>query len=47
MTNKIAAALFLSIVAAIAFDVLAYDSEHLLFLARKFVRFIDWLAFWR
>ena len=47
MTNTIAVVLGGLILSAIAVDVLAFDSENLLFLARKLDAFIEWLAFWR
>ena len=47
MTNRIALWLALILVAAIAVDVIVFDTEHLLFLARKFFALLDWVAFWR
>ncbi|ETW14677.1 hypothetical protein ATO8_02180 [Roseivivax marinus] len=47
MTNAIAIALGLAIVAAAAIDLTIWDGDHLLFLARRAVVFLDWVAFWR
>ena len=47
MTDKIALALGLVIVAAIAGDIFANDSHALLFLLKKFVDLVEWMAFWR
>lgn len=47
MTNTIAVVLGALILSAIAVDVMLFDTEYLLFLARKFDEFIEWLAFWR
>jgi len=47
MTNRIAIVLGLLILAALAFDVLSNDHAGVLFLARKFIDLIEYLAFWR
>ena len=47
MTNRIALVLGLMIIAAIVIDVLIYGDEHMIFLAKKLMEFIDWIAFWR
>jgi len=47
MTNKIAFILGFVIVAGIVYDVVAHDSANLLFLAKKLLEFIEWMAFWR
>ncbi|MES2146162.1 MAG: hypothetical protein V4516_17890 [Pseudomonadota bacterium] len=47
MTDRIALALGLMIAAALGADVLFNDSAVLLFLLRKFVDMVEWLAFWR
>ncbi|WP_165375298.1 hypothetical protein [Roseovarius nitratireducens] len=47
MTNRIAIALVLLIVAAVAYDVQRNDHAGLLFLARKLIDLIEYLAFWR
>ncbi|SDN87992.1 hypothetical protein SAMN05216196_102420 [Lutimaribacter pacificus] len=47
MTNQIAIGLGLSILAAIGIDAFACDGANLLFLAKKGLELIEWLAFWR
>ncbi|WP_342070737.1 hypothetical protein [Yoonia algicola] len=47
MTNTIAVFLGLFLVALLGFDYLQYESANALFLARKFVELIEWIAFWR
>ncbi|ETX28362.1 hypothetical protein [Roseivivax isoporae] len=47
MTNTIALVLGLMIAGGIAYDAVAFDGAHLLFLARKGYVLIDWVAFWR
>ncbi len=47
MTDRIALVLGLVIVAAIAADILANDSQALLFLMKKFADMVEWMAFWR
>jgi hypothetical protein len=47
MTNTIAVYLGLAILAAIGLDLLANDGAAVLFLARKFVVLVEWVAFWR
>ncbi|MCG7492353.1 glyceraldehyde-3-phosphate dehydrogenase [Thalassobius sp. Cn5-15] len=47
MTNQIAIALGLLIVAFIGGDLLLTGGDTLLFLGKKFDEFIEWLAFWR
>ena len=47
MTNRIACVLALIILAAIAGDVMLYDADHLVFLAKKLAELIEWLKFWR
>ena len=46
MTNRIALILALAIAALVAFD-LALGFGVTLFLARRFLALLDWLAFWR
>lgn len=46
MTNRIAFIFGAIIVALVLVDVLR-GSENIVFLARKFLEFLDWLAFWR
>ncbi len=47
MTNRIAIILGLMVVAALAFDTVYYDNAGILFLGRKLVVYIEYLAFWR
>lgn len=47
MTNKIAIALGLLIVAVFVADAYAFDGQLPVFLGKKLFEFLDWLAFWR
>ncbi len=47
MTNRLASLLALLLLAAILLDVWLYGSEHLVFLGKKFLELIEWMAFWR
>lgn len=47
MSNRVAAILALVIVAFIAADVMLNDAAASVFLARKFLDLIWWVAFWR
>jgi hypothetical protein len=47
MTNRIAIVLGLLILGGVAYDVLHNDLSGLLFLARKLMELIEYLAFWR
>lgn len=47
MTDRIALALGLVVIAAIAADILAKDTQGLLFLMKKFADMVEWMAFWR
>ncbi|WP_172720949.1 hypothetical protein [Pseudooceanicola lipolyticus] len=47
MTNRIALVLALLILAALAIDLLVYGDRHLIFLGKKFLQFLEWIAFWR
>lgn len=47
MTNSIAIALLLLIVAFFALDGLVLHQDFALRLARSFVEFIEWVSFWR
>ncbi|WP_417247799.1 hypothetical protein [Celeribacter sp.] len=47
MTNQIALGLGLVIFAALGFDVTMNDGAGTLFLARKGLELIEWIAFWR
>lgn len=47
MTNKIALGLALLLVAVFAVDAFAFGGGLPVFLGRKGIEFLDWLAFWR
>jgi hypothetical protein len=47
MTNSIAIGLVVLILAALGADLYANDGAASLFLARKGVGLIEWMAFWR
>jgi hypothetical protein len=47
MTNRIAIALGALILIAIAADMLLFGNEHVIFLGKKMLQFMEWIAFWR
>ena len=47
MTNRIALGLGTFIVGAVLVDVLLFGTDHLVFLGKKLVELIEWIAFWR
>lgn len=47
MTNRIALFLAAFLIAAITADVMLYDAEHIVFLAKKLTELLEWMAFWR
>ena len=47
MTNSIAIGLGVMILSALALDFYLYGWDHLIFLAKKGLELIEWLAFWR
>lgn len=47
MTNRLAFALFVLVLAALAWDQWANGGEGTLFVLRGLVTFLRWLAFWR
>ena len=47
MTNRLAIILGVLLVGALLYDVFTNDGTTLLFLMRRFVDLIQWLAFWR
>lgn len=47
MTNPIALVLAILLIGALVLDTLNYGNEHLIFLSKKFLDLIEWLAFWR
>ena len=47
MDTRIAAVLALILIILGIIDVMIYGSEHFIFLARKLLELLDWIAFWR
>ena len=47
MTNRIALVLGLMIAIALVVDVVLFGSEHMIFLGKKLMALIEWIAFWR
>lgn len=47
MTNRIALALALIVLAVVAADFYLQDGKGLLIVSRMFLDLIDWVAFWR
>lgn len=47
MTNLLAIILGLLVIGAIATDVMLYGTEHLIYLGKKMLELIEWMAFWR
>lgn len=47
MTNSIALGLGVVLLSALVVDTALYGTDHILFLAKKFLDLIEWLAFWR
>lgn len=47
MNNRLALILALLIAVVLATDALFFDGEAPLFLAKKFVSFVEYLSFWR
>jgi len=47
MSNKFALLLIFVIVAALTYDAVYRDWTNTVFLSRKMVELIEWLAFWR
>ncbi|WP_204113087.1 hypothetical protein [Shimia biformata] len=47
MTNPIAVFLALLIFVGLGVDLVIYDGQATLLLARKFFDLVEWLAFWR
>ena len=47
MTNRIALFLGAAIVLLIVADALLFGSEQLVFIGRKLLDLIEWMAFWR
>ncbi|CUI00952.1 hypothetical protein [Leisingera aquaemixtae] len=47
MTNRIALALGLFLIAAAVIDIALFGDRHMIFLGKKLFSLIDWVAFWR
>ncbi|MGB7317723.1 MAG: hypothetical protein WBC85_07135 [Planktotalea sp.] len=47
MTNTLAIILGLFVIAGLTFDIVMTGGNNLLFLAKKFTDFTEWMAFWR
>jgi len=47
VTNRLAVLLGIFILIAVAVDVVLNGTENLLFLSKKFLELIEWIAFWR
>jgi len=47
MNTPLAIALGVLIIGGIALDLFMTDGTNLLFLARRFTEFTEWIAFWR
>ncbi|MCK0169872.1 hypothetical protein MWU53_02255 [Aliiroseovarius sp. S1123] len=47
MTNQLAIILGAVILLLVGLDVVVWDAENLLFLAKKFLELTEWVAFWR
>ena len=47
MDTPIAVSLAAVLLTALGIDALIYGSAHLIFLTKKFVDLIEWVAFWR
>ncbi|WP_167741249.1 hypothetical protein [Parasedimentitalea maritima] len=47
MTNKISLVLGLMIVSAITIDLFLFGTSHMVFLGKRMLELINWMAFWR
>ncbi|MBV1927018.1 MAG: hypothetical protein KUG62_07650 [Rhodobacteraceae bacterium] len=47
MTNKIALGLGLFLFVLLTVDIVFYGTQNLVFLGKKLLELIEWLAFWR
>lgn len=47
MTNRIALVLGLALLGLIAIDIFVFGTTHLVFLGKKMLELIEWMAFWR
>ncbi|CUH81701.1 hypothetical protein TRM7557_03565 [Tritonibacter multivorans] len=47
MTNRIAIGIGLFLCLALTLDVLLFGDQHIVFLGKKFIDLLHWVAFWR
>lgn len=47
MTHPIALTLGLLIAVVLVADIVMFGDEHMIFLGKKFLEFMEWIAFWR
>ncbi|UWR13874.1 hypothetical protein [Sulfitobacter sp. M368] len=47
MTNRLAIILGSFLITALVIDMILFGTEHIIFLAQKFLELIEWVAFWR
>ncbi|WP_227267882.1 hypothetical protein [Roseobacter weihaiensis] len=47
MTNRIAVYLGAFLIGMILLDILVFGTEHIVFLTKKLLELIEWMAFWR
>ncbi|MGX9354401.1 hypothetical protein ACS3SW_04335 [Roseobacteraceae bacterium S113] len=47
MTNQLAIWLGVCVVGALVLDLVFFGTDHILFLAKKGMELIEWMAFWR
>lgn len=47
MTNRIAVYLGAFLIGLILVDVLVFGTEHIVFITKKLLELIEWMAFWR
>ena len=47
MTTPIAIVLATAVIVALGVDTMMYGNQHMIFLVKKFVDLIEWVAFWR
>ncbi|MFK7881141.1 hypothetical protein [Roseobacter sp.] len=47
MTNSIAITLGIALLGLVIIDAIIFGSQNLVFLGKRFLELIEWLAFWR
>lgn len=47
MTNRIALFLAIMLIGAMTADVMWYGTQHMIFLSKKMMELMEWMAFWR